>query len=123
MRYFQPSEFACKCGRCGGGADRMVSDLLDRLDEARAMAGIPFVISSGYRCPAHNKVVGGVADSAHTRGYAADIRCTDSHTRFAVLRALLEVGFRRIELAPTWIHVDCDPAKPRDVAFYPRECA
>ena len=61
--------------------------------------------------------------SAHTRGYAADIRCTDSHTRFAVLRALLEVGFRRIELAPTWIHVDCDPAKPRDVAFYPRERA
>lgn len=85
--------------------------------------GPAFVVSSGYRCPAHNKAVGGVADSAHTRGYAADIRCTDSHTRFAVLRALLEVGFRRIELAPTWIHVDCDPAKPRDVAFYPRERA
>ena len=123
MRYFQPSEFACKCGRCGGGADRMASDLLDRLDEARAMAGIPFVISSGYRCPAHNKAVGGVADSAHTRGYAADIRCTDSHTRFAVLRALLEVAFRRIELAPTWIHVDCDPDKARDVAFYQRGSA
>ena len=123
MRYFQPSEFACKCGRCGGGADRMVSDLLDRLDEARAMAGIPYVISSGNRCPAHNKVVGGVADSAHTRGYAADIRCTDSHTRFAVLRAVLDAGFRRVELAPTWIHVDCDPDKARDVAFYQRGSA
>ena len=123
MRYFQPSEFACKCGHCGGGADRMASDLLDRLDEARAMAGIPFVISSGYRCPAHNKAVGGVADSAHTRGYAADIRCTDSHTRFAVLRAVLDAGFRRVELAPTWIHVDCDPDKARDVAFYQRGSA
>ena len=123
MRYFQPSEFACKCGRCGGGADRMASDLLARLDEARAMAGIPFVISSGYRCPAHNKAVGGVADSAHTRGYAADIRCTDSHTRFAVLRAVLDAGFRRVELAPTWIHVDCDPDKARDVAFYQRGSA
>ena len=35
-----------------------------------------------------------------------------------MLQALLEVGFRRIELAPTWIHVDNDPDKPRDVAFY-----
>ena len=58
--------------------------------------------------------------SAHTRGYAADIRCTDSHTRFAVLRAVLDAGFRRVELAPTWIHVDCDPDKAQDVAFYQR---
>ena len=56
--------------------------------------------------------------SAHTRGYAVDIRCVDSHSRFTMLQALLEAGFRRIELAPTWIHVDCDPDKPQDVAFY-----
>ena len=47
-----------------------------------------------------------------------DIRCVDSHSRFAILQALLEAGFRRIELAPTWIPVDNDPDKPRDVAFY-----
>ena len=97
--------------------------LLVRLAAARDVAGLPFVVSSGYRCPAHNKAVGGVADSAHTRGYAADIRCTDSHTRFAVLRAVLDAGFRRVELAPTWIHVDCDPDKARDVAFYQRGSA
>ena len=56
--------------------------------------------------------------SAHTRGYAVDIRCVDSHSRFVMLQALLEAGFRRVELAPTWIHVDNDPDKPRDVAFY-----
>ena len=44
--------------------------------------------------------------------------CVDSHSRFVMLQALLEAGFRRIELAPTWIHVDNDPDKPRDVAFY-----
>ena len=48
----------------------------------------------------------------------ARIRCVDSHSRFAMLQALLEAGFRRVELAPTWIHVDNDPDKPRDVAFY-----
>ena len=56
--------------------------------------------------------------SSHTRGYAVDIRCVDSHSRFVMLQALLEAGFRRVELAPTWIHVDNDPDKPRDVAFY-----
>ena len=75
-------------------------------------------LSSAYRCPKHNKAVGGVPTSAHTRGYAVDIRCVDSHSRFAILQALLEAGFRRIELAPTWIHVDNDPDKPRDVALY-----
>lgn len=120
MRHFKPSEFTCKCGRCGGGFERVSPVLLDMLDSAREAAGIPFVISSGFRCPAHNKTVGGVADSAHTRGYAADIRCADSPTRFVLLRALLDAGFRRVELAPTWIHVDCDPDKPRDVAFYQR---
>lgn len=120
MRYFKPSEFACKCGQCGGGFERMSPELLERLDAARALAGIPFVISSGFRCPAHNKAQGGVADSAHTRGYAADIQCRDSHSRFVIVKALLEAGFRRIELAPTWIHADCDPDKPQDVAFYQR---
>lgn len=33
----------------------------------------PIVISSGYRCPQLNKAVGGVANSQHTKGEAADI--------------------------------------------------
>ncbi|MFQ8737042.1 MAG: YcbK family protein [Bilophila wadsworthia] len=114
---FSPVEFRCKCG-CGAGMEKMDADLLHLLDEARDLAGTPFSLTSAYRCPKHNKAVGGVPTSAHTRGYAVDIRCVDSHSRFVILQALLEVGFRRIELAPTWIHVDNDPDKPRDVAFY-----
>ena len=102
--------------RRGHGEDGR--DLLQMLDEARDLAGIPFPLSSAYRCPKHNKAVGGVPTSSHTRGYAVDIRCVDSHSRFVMLQALLEAGFRRVELAPTWIHVDNDPDKPRDVAFY-----
>ena len=117
LRHFTPAEFRCKCG-CGAGVEKMDADLLKMLDEARDIAGIPFSLTSAYRCAKHNKAVGGVEDSAHTRGYAVDIRCVDSHSRFVMLQALLEAGFRRIELAPTWIHVDNDPDKPRDVAFY-----
>ena len=117
LRHFTPAEFRCKCG-CGAGVEKMDADLLKMLDEARDIAGIPFSLTSAYRCAKHNKTVGGVADSAHTRGYAVDIRCVDSYSRFVMLQALLEAGFRRIELAPAWIHVDNDPDKPRDVAFY-----
>ena len=104
LRHFSPLEFRCKCG-CGAGMEKMDADLLQMLDEARDLAGIPFPLSSAYRCPKHNKAVGGVPTSSHTRGYAVDIRCVDSHSRFVMLQALLEAGFRRIELAPTWIHV------------------
>ena len=117
LRHFSPVEFRCKCG-CGAGMEKMDADLLHLLDEARDLAGTPFSLTSAYRCPKHNKAVGCVPTSAHARGYAVDIRCVDSHSRFVILQALLEVGFRRIELAPTWIHVDNDPDKPRDVAFY-----
>ena len=36
--------------------------------------GTPIVITSGYRCAALNKLVGGVANSNHLQGNAADIR-------------------------------------------------
>lgn len=36
----------------------------------------PIKIGSGYRCPRLNKAVGGVANSQHTKGQAADL-CID----------------------------------------------
>lgn len=63
LRYFSPPEFRCKCG-CGAGIEKMNPDLLKMLDEARDLAGIPFSLSSAYRCTKHNKAVGGVSDSA-----------------------------------------------------------
>lgn len=115
--HFAPAEFRCRCG-CGAGMEQMNPIFLAMLEDARRIAGIPFVLTSACRCPEHNRAVGGVEDSAHVRGHAADIRCVSSHERFVMLSALLEAGFRRIELAPTWIHVDNDPDKPQDVAFY-----
>ena len=96
----------------------MNSRLLEMIDNLREKSGIPLVINSAYRCTTHNKAVGGVADSAHTKGKAVDIRCTDSKNRFKILKAAFEVGFRRIEPKSTWVHVDVDESKPQDVVFY-----
>lgn len=117
LNHFSPSEFRCRCG-CGAGIEQMDPELLSMLDKAREIAGIPFVLSSAFRCPEHNRTVGGVSNSAHVRGYAVDIRCKESRTRFRLLSALLAAGFQRIELAPAWIHVDVDPDKPAPCAFY-----
>ena len=93
LRHFSPVEFRCKCG-CGAGMEKMDADLLHLLDEARDLAGTPFSLTSAYRCPKHNKAVGGVPTSAHTRGYAVDIRCVDSHSRFVILRGFMWTTIR-----------------------------
>lgn len=67
--HFSKKELACRC--CG----RLIVDprLIEALEALRQLAGAPIVIHAGYRCPAHNREVGGVPNSEHTRGLAADI--------------------------------------------------
>ncbi len=43
------------------------------LDPVRTLWGKPLLVTSGYRCEALNKAVGGVPDSQHKEGNAADI--------------------------------------------------
>jgi len=95
----------------------MVKTFLLMIDYARGVAGVPFKITSGYRCQQHNAMVGGVSSSSHTRGWAADIACDTSRERFAIVNGLIEAGFTRIGIADTFIHVDCDPAKPEEVMW------
>jgi len=46
---------------------------LNLLEPFRQWYGKPVIVTSGFRCPALNKAVGGVALSAHQYGYAVDI--------------------------------------------------
>lgn len=48
------------------------------LEPARQRLGKPITVNSGYRCQVHNKTVGGVANSQHMRGEAADLCCEDN---------------------------------------------
>lgn len=69
IKYFQKSEFACKCG-CG--ADSMEEKLVKTADKVRAYFGKPITVSSGRRCAKHNAKVGGVSNSRHLSGKAMD---------------------------------------------------
>jgi zinc D-Ala-D-Ala carboxypeptidase len=95
----------------------MDADFLAKLDKAREFANIPFPINSAYRNAEENAREGGKPNSSHLRGLAVDIRVNDSRTRYIVLNALISVGFNRIGIASSFIHVDDDKSKSDKVVW------
>ena len=76
-KYFSREEFACKhCGQ-EPGMDVRLQNILDAIRER--IRG-PVILTSAYRCPAHNAAVGGVPNSYHTQGIAADVLVPDGMT-------------------------------------------
>lgn len=98
-KYFRPEEVV-----------NMDEGFVTKLDNARGLAGIPFVITAkgGYRDEQTNEDVGGVKDSAHTKGLAADLRCRDSRERAIIVRSLFAVGINRVVVYTKSKHVHCD---------------
>lgn len=119
LRYFDISEFDSP-DEPGSGKNMKVK-FLQMIDETRHRSGIPFDVTppggSGYRTKAHNKAIGGVGDSAHTKGWAADVIARTRSAQIKIVRAAREVGFNRFGIYGTWIHIDCDPSKQQNVAW------
>ena len=75
------------------------------LQPLRDHYGQPVKISSGFRCPALNKAVGGVTNSQHMRGQAADIKITGvAPTQIADYIAN-HLTYDQVILYPTFVHV------------------
>ena len=96
--------------------ENMDANFLHKLDKARALAGMPFIINSAYRSPEHPLSIKN-PKSSHIKGLAVDISVKDSRTRFIILDALIKVGFNRIGIADTFIHVDLDIDKSNKVIW------
>ena len=85
------------------------------LDPLREKYGKPIYVTSGYRCAALNKCVGGVTGSQHRKGEAADIVTKEGAVgNFELGRLIVESGqFDQVifedcgknDLLPQWIHV------------------
>lgn len=89
------------------------TELVNMLNEAREISGVPFIITSGYRDPQKNDGVGGVKDSAHTKGLAVDIRASDEILGKMIAFGLGKAGFVRAGFYTKHIHVDIDKEKPQ----------
>lgn len=94
----------------------MDKNFLHKLDNARDIAGLPFIINSAYRSPEHPLSIKNPT-SSHLKGLAVDIKCTDSRTRFIIVDALIKAGFNRIGIADSFIHVDLDLDKSNKVIW------
>jgi len=115
VRYFKLEEFDSP-DKPGSG-ELMSKMLLEMLDELRGNCGFPLKINSGVRTEERNKAVGGSPNSSHLKGLAVDIHCTESAKRFKIVDEALRVGFDRIGVAKTFIHLDIDLDKSPDVIW------
>lgn len=106
-KYFKESEFSCKhCGKT-----EMNPVLIHLLDDLRDTIGFPIKISSGYRCPEHNKAVSSTGeDGPHTTGSAADVLISGPRAREFLTHAVHYfngIGVnQKGPMASRFIHVD-----------------
>jgi putative chitinase len=82
-----------------------------KMDAVRALLGGPISVSSGYRSPALNKVIGGSDSSAHTMGFAVDFVCPTRGTPKDVCKAIMASNIKYDQLIweGTWVHISFDP--------------
>jgi len=102
MKHFKFSEFACRC--CG--VNKCSKEFMEKVDLARDLSGVPWVLNSAYRCKENNEKVGGQKDSAHMEGLAVDVRATDPFIRFRIITGAIQAGFTRIKVYSRWVHID-----------------
>lgn len=114
-KYFDALEFQACNPPCS--INDMDDDFMKKLDDARTICAYPFVLNSAYRSPEYERSKGRTGTSSHCKGVAVDISCLTSICRLKMIMALLAVGFRRIGIYPTFIHVDNDKEKNKSLWY------
>ena len=72
--HFNVREFRCQCGN--NHETLIASELVDKLEALYTTLNCSkIIVTSGYRCPEHDKAVGGTSSGQHTKGTAADVCC------------------------------------------------
>lgn len=75
IEFFDREEFRCKCGGkyCNGFPAEPKEQMVRIANQLRKNLGVSVSVVSGLRCPRWNEIQGGVANSQHMYGEAADI--------------------------------------------------
>lgn len=109
IKYFDRSEFACKCGRkyCNGYPVEPNQQLVKFAENVRTHFGKPMTVSSGIRCTRHNANVGGVSNSRHLSGKAMDF-CVSGKSAAQVLAYVNTLSGIRYAYAinSSYVHMD-----------------
>lgn len=112
IQYFTREEFRCQCkGKyCNGFPVEPQEEMVRTVDEIRRRLGIPISIvtagGSGVRCQKHNADVGGVSNSEHLYGRAADLHSSASPAKMKAIAEEVMGSTGGIGLYDWGIHVD-----------------
>jgi len=87
------------------------------LQPVRDLWGAPVFVSSGYRCPQLNKIVGGASNSQHMTGEAADISVGNRETNKKMFDMIAKSNIPYDQLIDEsnyqWIHISYSKTKNR----------
>lgn len=95
--------------------DNMLNLIYYCLQPARELLGAPIIITSGYRNPLVNRLVGGVNSSQHTKGQAADFTVsgiTPSQIISIIKTSKIEFD-QLINEYDKWVHISYNKGKNR----------
>ena len=124
MKYFSISELCKSSTAIKMKIDNTPSEEIKRnltilieecLDPIREKFGKPITVTSGYRCEKLNKEVGGVPNSDHKFGYAADlVGDTNTKTReiFEIAKKLnvyTQLLYEKNKRGSIWVHISYNP--------------
>lgn len=96
------------------------------LEPIRELVGGPLSISSGYRSPEVNRLVGGVATSQHVLGEASDFTSWTNNTNLVEGIAASDVPFDQLILEfgdLGWVHASYRPNPRHEVLRATREAS
>ncbi len=114
MKPYSRDNFKCSCGCEVNNINPKVvgicNDIFEETDRY-------FNINSGFRCLYHNRSIGSKDTSSHVKGLACDLATTDSHSRFLLVKALIDLDIQRIGYYKTFIHFDIDKDKTQDIIW------
>lgn len=124
--HFGSNEFQCPCKACAKIEPIVDPKLIENLEKLRTLLNADvkpgekehgLTVTSGCRCPAHNKKEGGAPSSRHLydpatgkAGQAADVFCLTRPTREVYQAALTIPAFKGIGLAPPQPAIPPDPS-------------
>ncbi len=87
-------------------------DFYDKLDMAQDRLDRPLVVTSGYRCPAHNAKISPNTTGRHPKGQAVDVQAKTAAEKGEILLACMRAGLVSFATLPNraGLHIDAGTA-------------
>ena len=81
--HFNVKEFRCSCGKVH--ETLIASELVDKLEQLYSTLNCSkIIVTSGYRCPEHDKAVGGTSSGQHPKKKTSSVRTGDLSISFCL---------------------------------------